>query len=200
VGWIYFPFALTTSLALCPITGLEARRRRRSHGHVGLLRSPAVEYLEFPGLGVGLGTFGISSCVIVHPETAHGSLCLRAPPNHHGELLSPQVKSMSSNYIRLLLSSSRTSLTRSYQCSCASGALCGVLRMEKWFTPRFFLLLHYYKQGSDWLEARSQSPKVGLHVLPLLEAPPTPPSSECGQLQLVRRPRLGGTSLLCRNF
>jgi hypothetical protein len=73
VGWIYFPFALTTSLALCPITGLEARRRRRSHGHVGLLRSPAVEYLEFPGLGVGLGTFGISSCVIVHPETAHGN-------------------------------------------------------------------------------------------------------------------------------
>ena len=48
----YFPFALTTSLALCPITGLEARRRRRSHGHIGLLRSPAVVHLELPGLGI----------------------------------------------------------------------------------------------------------------------------------------------------
>jgi hypothetical protein len=50
----YFPFAL--SPALCPITGLEARRRRRSRGHLGLLRSPAVVYLELPGLGAGLGT------------------------------------------------------------------------------------------------------------------------------------------------
>jgi hypothetical protein len=40
--------------------------------------------------------------------------------------------------MRPLLSSSRTSLTRSYQCSCASGALCACCAQKNGLTPRFF--------------------------------------------------------------
>lgn len=49
----YFPGALTSRLALCPMAGRAARRGRRCCCHLGHVRLLAVADWELPGCGVG---------------------------------------------------------------------------------------------------------------------------------------------------